>query len=236
MLESLKYIGAIWNVPLSGVGFMNSKRNQIALGVILFLVGISLVTRNFSADMSPVALLMAGAALLLLFIMKRKNWALFTGAYVSWFASMELFDGFARFVNASVSLWYPTFFIVTALVFFSLFLLKRRTKLIIPSSILFWIGVYGVADEINFFSDSLLSPLVCAGLSFITAFLLGRGFVRRWALYAGVGVVSVGIAMSFGWNSLGIWGTGVAVAKIFASLFLIGLSVVIILNAFRNKK
>jgi hypothetical protein len=210
---------------------MNSKRNQIAVGVILFLVGVSLITQGSSVDLSPFLLFPAGAALLLLSAMKRKTWALFAGAYCSWLAVMGVFDKLARLVGSDINLWYPSFFIVTALVFLALFLLKHRNGLVIPSSILFWIGVYGIADQIGV---SWLSAPVCIGMAFITAFFLGRGLVRRRSLYTGVIIVFVGLSASLGWNPL--VGTGVAAAKLLTALSLIVVSLILVFTAIRRRK
>lgn len=205
---------------------MNAKRSQIVVGVILFLIGIFLLVKNIIFDFSPFMFLFIGAALILHFVMRKKTWALITGAYLTWYSAYGFLSTLSDHGNYRLA--YSSFFIVTAIVFFMLFYKKKKIGLVLPAAIVFWFGIFIMFSRIGLLY--ITGPYLftfCLGMSFLTAFFIRRGFtgIGRWALYTGVIFVSFGV----------IGPVGFIFIRIVASVLFILCSAVIIMNAVRKK-
>ncbi len=206
---------------------MHSKPNQIAIGIILFLIGLCLMMQNTGFNFSSVLFFLVGIAFILLFVTKRKSWALIIGIYLSWYAGSDLLSGiFSNRFAFNIS--YATFFIVTALIFFVLYYSKKKTGLLMPASILLWFGVYTILSETGIFHMQGILLMLCVSMAFFTAFFMGRGFIGKWALYTGALFVIISLMISFGFGSL------LSGIKSVAAIALIIGSVVVILKAVKK--
>ncbi|MDR1209437.1 MAG: hypothetical protein LBK41_03845 [Clostridiales bacterium] len=203
---------------------MNSKLGQIALAVTLFIIGASLLMPSVGINLSPLMFLAAGLALCFTFGARRKTWALVAGTYLMWYALNRSWDIAAGFFAIRVSFWMSSLFVFTACMLLAMAWLKGREALILPASLLAWFGVYAFTLEARLPLPGFESLFVAVGLGFATAYLLARGRIGKWALYAGAGFVAAGGSMIFNSMMLG-WGRFAAAAA------LIALSVLIVVKA-----
>jgi hypothetical protein len=210
---------------------MDSKQNQIVVGIIAFAVGVLLLMQKSFATYASLLFISVAVAFILLYITKRKSWALIIGMYMAWYAASDILGSFlGDAITFSVSS--ALFFIVTSLIFFVFYYNKNKTGLLLPASILLWFGIYTILRSLEmlpFYHMSGFLFMLCTGMAFFTAYYLGRGFVGRWALIVGILFVALGCGLSFGYGNIFI---GI---RNMAALIFIVTSLVLILHAIRKK-
>jgi len=152
------------------------RSNKILIGVVLVLIGLfSLVTHFLHINYGLLTLFVVGVALILLYRTKRKKWSLVAGGYVIYFALAFAVHGTALagiFPSAVAAM----FFIVPGIIFLALWFDTRKKGLLLPGSLLAWIGVCAIiCSAAHLHAAGVFTAfLICLGLGFITAHILGR--------------------------------------------------------------
>lgn len=177
---------------------MNSKSNKMLFGIIILLLGIfSLIQNEFGFSLTDLTILAGGFAFILLFKTKGKTWALIPGAFLSYLGIIGILDKLlpryfmSNFIGAM-------FFIVPGIIFLVLFFSRSKSGLLIPASILIWLGIFVIIARMPFFVRTGSMFICCFGMSLITMYLLGKHFIKKLILYIGVGFVAFGVFSNFG--------------------------------------
>ena len=203
---------------------MNSKANQIVLGIIILLVGLFFLAQKSLIHFTSFLFIFVGVAFILLFLTKRKSWALVLGVYITWFSFIDLITRFIDY-HVTSSFLFASFFIATAMIFLVLYYTRNKTGLLIPASILFWFGIFTIITGISVLPMAnmpMLTFIICLAMAFFSAYFFGRGVVGRWALYTGMFLGAIGLVTTVGFGGFlsGIQ-TLVALALIIGSLLFI---------------
>lgn len=209
---------------------MNRKSNQVLLGIILLLAGILTLFQNiFNINYGNLGMLICGLALMLLYFTKRTTWSLILGTYFSYagLLSIEIL-GFSLRGIASAGM----FFIVPGIIFLVLFYHKNRRGLLIPGCVLLWFGIFTVIKHILPMSSGTLL-LICIGIAFLMAYNLEKGFIGKWALYLGTGLLVMGVFKMF---KIPFVSRLIGVIPYVGSAALIIISICIIFLALRKKQ
>lgn len=164
---------------------MNTRSNQILVGIILILLGsFAFIKEFFQLNHGAAMGLLAGFALLLLYRTKHKTWALCLGMYVLCFSLM----GIAR-------TWLPPwvfgnfmagmFFLVPGIIFLVLFYVRNKRGLLVPSAMLIWFAIFLASLYIPPVSGGARFFL-CLGCAFVMIHYVGKPSASKLSLCAGV--------------------------------------------------
>jgi len=117
------------------------KPNKILVGIILVLVGVFSLLRNYIPfNFGMLMMLVTGLALLLLYRQKKAVWSLFAGAYLTYFGALQ-FLGWVG-IRLGGHVFVGMFFIVPGIIFMVLYLEKKKRGLLIPSCVLLCLGAF----------------------------------------------------------------------------------------------
>lgn len=174
---------------------MNEKKNQALIGIIIVVIGLySLLSQwiDFSfIRMRNLPTLFVAIALLLLYYMKRKTWALVMGMIIGFFGIVGVLPN--NYINVG-NFIAPMIFIIPGSIFMILYLSKRIIGFLIPGSILIWFGIF-VGVIVSRIIKGMMVPAVffgSLGTAFITMYILGYPKIGKWPLIPG------GILLAFG--------------------------------------
>lgn len=213
---------------------MTSRSNQLLLGVIVLLLGLFvLFQRYIFIDLTAIMLIVCGGALVVLYKTKHKSWSLILGGYMIYIGVTNIIGYYIPGFNAWDIIG-AMFFIVPGIIFFILYFEKGKRGLLIPASILVWLGLFTIVKNLSFININKFSLwLVFMGFAFYTVNFFGRGFMSRWAFKVGTILVFISIICMGGfWKFAELLKS---IPQLFA-VFLILLSVVIIIKALINHK
>jgi hypothetical protein len=178
-----------------GGSIMNEKKNQALIGIIIVVIGLySLLSQwiDFSfIRMRNLPTLFVAIALLLLYYMKRKTWALVMGMIIGFFGIVGVLPN--NYINVG-NFIAPMIFIIPGSIFMILYLSKRIIGFLIPGSILIWFGIF-VGVIVSRIIKGMMVPAVffgSLGTAFITMYILGYPKIGKWPLIPG------GILLAFG--------------------------------------
>lgn len=167
---------------------MNSRYEQIFIGIIVLLIGIIFfVQGNVVLNFGSISLVVLGFAFSLLYKTKRKSWSLILGAFLMYLGiSGILVDNFSHFDILKTTLDGVIFsmsFLFVGLSFITLYFNKNKNGLLIPGAL---ITAYGINNLIKLFIPFMsgISFYLCIGLGFLYIYKEGRYFLGRWPLYA----------------------------------------------------
>ena len=163
---------------------MNSRIEQIVIGIIVLLVGVFIVMGgNLSFDLGGITLIAIGVGFMLMYRTKRKSWALVLGAYLAYLgvtASMGhvlpriSFSGrIGDFLGDNLLL------ITTGLVCMALFYDKNKRGLLIPGVIILGLCTNSFVRDVINIHYSWLTLLIYAGC-FHIMYRLGNYFLGSW--------------------------------------------------------
>jgi len=175
---------------------MNSKRNQILLGIIILIIGLAALFLPRGArifNMGSLVFISVGMALLLLYKTKKRSWALIFGGYLT-------FTGVAWLLSpiighrAVLNIIGAMFFLIPSIAFFILYFDKNKKKFLVPASMMFWFGVFLCLKDIPVFLriSTFGMLLVFMGAAFLTIYLIGKASSKR-TLYVGCGIFAIGL-------------------------------------------
>lgn len=180
------------------------KSNKILIGVIIVLIGLLSIQRNFLAfDFGALTMTVIGLAFLLLYRQKKAVWSLFVGGYLSWMGLSKLLAWVGP-VLSGPQMFAGMFFIVPGAIFMLLYFDKNKHGLLVPGCMLLWIGAGFVAAGLLKLDTRAAFGLVvmCAGFSFCTVYLIGRSYLSRGLMYLGIILAIAGALFSGGFVSL----------------------------------
>lgn len=172
---------------------MKDNRNRSLIGVILVLVGISLLSnRILGVKFLPLPEMMcffAGGALLLLYHTKRKAWALASGSLLILFGVLRFFSNGPLHPNILGSF----LFLTPGMVFMILYRQTKSLGFLIPASILLGFGGF-ILSTLLPLSPSIQGSLffLLMGLSFMSIHFLGKNLIGRWPLFLGLLLFGLG--------------------------------------------
>lgn len=215
---------------------MNSKRNQILLGVIIFAIGLLTFLfpgGSFLYNFRSVIFIAAGLAFLLLYKTKKHGWSLIFGSYLTFTGVAWLLSPIIG-TKAVLSFIGSMFFIVPAIVFLVLYFDKNKRELLVPASLMLWFGIFLCAKDFPGLRDlnSIGLFLICFGASFLTMFVLGKSRIGRWALITGAVLALIGlISVIAGLGPFGIAGMIFSNLGRILAVLLIAASIFIIIKA-----
>ncbi len=207
---------------------MDSKKNMVLLGLIVVLIGLLSILINFtSISIIDLMLIAGGSALLLLYRTKRKSWSLIFGGYLAYFGFSQVLNNLTNGFFSEY-LFIAMFFIVPALIFFTLYFDKNKKGLLIPASLLFWLGLYLMLRDIRFLFFPGLNFFLYMGAAFFTIFMFAKNYMGKWPLYASVTLTGIGVLNIFKNLTLGIFSPGF---RIMGSVIITIIGVIIIIRA-----
>ncbi len=140
-------------------------------------------------------LLVGGFALVLLYVTKKKLWALTFGAYLTYHALTSALNKFlvATFhINLSLNFIIAMFFIVPGAVFLTLFFDRGKKPLVIPGAVLTCFGAFFILTRFHFVNAFSLF-FICIGVAFLIIHRYAKSFIGKFPLY--FGVVLLGLAV-----------------------------------------
>jgi len=182
---------------------MNTRKNQLLLGVIIMLIGlIALFRPTVSFSFGAVMFSVCGLAFLLLYHTKRKSWSLVLGGYLTYIGLMGFLQPHIK-LNETLNIVGTMFFIVPALIFLILYYDKDKRGLLLPAMLMLCFGVFLFAKELALFAGSGgLLFMLCMGAAFVLTYLLGRGYSRRFVLVFGCIMMAAGVLLFGGFAIL----------------------------------
>jgi len=168
---------------------MSFKSNQVLIGVIILLIGVFALFQNyFQLSYGNISLIIIGGAFLLLYRTKRKSWPLILGVPLAYIGVSGVLSRVFPFHNTAAM-----FFIIPSIIFLILYYDKNKQGLLLPGMVLLWFGIFLILKDFSFIKYLPFALLpVCIGAAFVIAYTIGRVFMNRWALYAGVVLLLVG--------------------------------------------
>jgi hypothetical protein len=181
---------------------MNSRNNQVLLGIIILLLGVFSLAQSFlNINYGAISLMVIGFALIMLYKTKRKSWSLIVGVYLVYFGIISFLNMFGLESVTSI-LTGSVFFLVPGTIFMILFFDKGKEGLLIPASLLLWFGVYVFIGSFDF--NNLAFPglfFACMSMAFFTIYFLGKNIKRKWAFYLGFILLGIGAFRIMGFLS-----------------------------------
>ena len=171
---------------------MDSKKNMVLLGLIVALIGVLSIFINLTGvTVFDLMLFAAGAALLLLYRTKRKSWSLILGGYLAYFGFSQVLNNLTRGFF-SEPLFIAMFFIVPALIFFVLYFDKNKRGLLIPASLLFWLGLHFILRDIRIPFALFSNFYLYMAAAFFTIFMFAKNYMGKWPLYTSIVLLVIG--------------------------------------------
>jgi len=166
---------------------MNSKTEQIVLGLIVLIFGVFVAANvSFGFDWGTLSFLALGMGFILMYKTKRKNWALVLGVYLAYLglslSVIEVLPAGGSEVILFETLAGSLFFVVTGIMFLVLFYDKNKRGLLIPGALLMGVGIDGFIDHVCGF-DLLWAGLIVYSACFYIIFRLGSYFLGKWPKY-----------------------------------------------------
>lgn len=168
----------------------NKNNNSFVIGLILLILGVSSLIQNIvKINYSSIPSLLLGISLVVLYITKRKFWALILGTYLFFLSLSSLFSslGIKGFLVLS-----STFFLAPGIISLILYFQKGGVLLLYQGSFLSWFGIFLALDRVFINGSALL--LICFGLAFLTIFLLGKGVASNTNAFVGMFFIFIGIS------------------------------------------
>ena len=163
---------------------MNSRSNQILIGVIAILLGIFVfLQRYLRIDYSAITVAAAGFAFLLLYRTKGKSWSLCLGVYMLGFGMIGIFRGLLTgyVFEHLISI---LFFLSPGVIFMVLYYSKGKRGLLVPGCLLIWFAFFLLSTMIPFLHSGAMF-FFCLGLAFLTIYVIGKDFIGKFPLYFG---------------------------------------------------
>ena len=162
---------------------MESNRNRLILGGIILLCGLFFILPVPTFRLGSFVWLAGGLALILVYITKRRTVPLIVGGYMTYFGIIQVVGLFYE-NGFTDSLLRAMFFIVPGIIFMVLYMDKRWHKLLLPSTILIFFGLYTLAWNLPIIGQLPIIWLFLS-LAFFAAYIIGRGYTGKWAVKAG---------------------------------------------------
>lgn len=167
---------------------MRSKQEQIIIGTAILLIGLLLIFQNsILVSAGTVIFLSLGFVFSLLYVTKRKSWALVLGAFFLyiWVTGFILnnFDQIRFIAAIREGIVISAGLVIVGLVFIILFFHKNKTGLLIPGSVITSWGINMMIRAVWPFFESFGLYLVLSG-AFYFIYAQGKYFIGKWPLYA----------------------------------------------------
>ena len=220
---------------------MDNKKNQLGFGIILLLLGVLYLFQSAIVLNAHIISLFAGAALMFLYILKKKTWALMLAGYLLLYGAGGILFGFffpgRRFVNASAVMM-----LAPAFILFVFYFQRKRYGYLLPASIFLWVGIHTAFAGLI---DSIMPGLsqhfraICAGSGFIMFYILRRaeylssGRERKQStlpLIIGIAILGLSLLPSIGYSFFDFS------FRDAAAIVLFGFGAVLVLKSINRKK
>ncbi len=155
---------------------MESRRNQILLGIILLFFAIYFIgTQQAWITQDRLPLVMLGGALLLLYITKQKQWALWVGLFIFAVWGCKFFAQIPRVGGGVVGV---LLFLLPGLLLLHFYQVSGKDNYVTPGCFGFWAGWYMVMTSFPRFANRPCSMLL---LSLVMVFYTSRSIRKRRA-------------------------------------------------------
>lgn len=165
------------------MGDEGKSNSGLLLGIVIIILGIQLLLKNvFNLDFGKLSALICGGALILLYVNKKKVWALVLGIVLVVISSQDILRQFSFFNNTVAA---SLIFLIPGIIFFVLYSKNKSSGFLITSSFLIWLGIGYLLSGIGLSRQLGNIFFGCSGFAFVTIYFFGKEELGKWPIVTG---------------------------------------------------
>jgi len=209
------------------------NRKNVAIGVVLILLGISMYLRNFNVGAGSIITLFLGLGLLLAFYFRREQPFMIFGGIFTAVGLMSVFHDIRLF---RLDITFETVLIALGIIFIILYYTKKVQGFIIPGMLLNATGIYMIL--LRSMNDKYVSPSIflLLGFAFYAMYFIAYMGTSTWPLVPATILLALGVlyyAISF---EVITWNTIYMKREYIIPLLMMGAGVLVLLGLFKSRK
>lgn len=209
------------------------NRKNVAIGVVLILLGISMYLRNFNIGTGSLFTLFLGLGLLYAFYVKREQPFMIFGGIFTAIGLMSVFHD-ARLFRMDIT--FETLLIALGIIFIILYYTKKVQGFIIPGMLLNATGIYMIL--LRSMNDRYAAPSIflLLGFAFYAIYFIAYMGTSTWPLVPATILLALGVlyyAISF---EVITWNMIYLNRELIIPLLLMGAGVLVLLGLFGKGK
>lgn len=208
-----------------------SKKN-IAIGIALILLGISMYLKNFNIEIGSLLTLFLGLGLTYAYYIKREQPFIIFGGIFTAIGAMSVFHDIRLF---RINITFETLLIVMGIIFIFIYYTKHAQGFIIPGMILPATGIYLIL--LRTMNDRYASPSIflLLGFAFYAIYFIAYMGRSNWPLIPAAMLLLIGI-LAYAFNFKVITWDMIYIRRDYLwPLLMIGAGVMVLLNLFRKR-
>lgn len=209
------------------------NRKNVAIGVVLILLGISMYLRNFNVGTGSLFTLFLGLGLLCAFYIRREQPFMIFGGIFTAIGLMSVLHDIRLF---RLDITFETLLIALGIIFIILYYTKKVQGFIIPGMLLNAAGIYLIL--LRSMNDRYASPSIflLLGFAFYAIYFIAYMGTSTWPLVPATILLAMGVlyyAISF---EVITWNMIYLKRELIISLLMMGAGVLVLLGLFGKGK